>query len=59
MLNSTGRTIFNKWMLHACYVLPHIAAATALITCPVDKYLLIIISGQLSVYTINVPDNFY
>ena len=59
MLNSTGHTIFNKWTLHACYVPLHIAAATTLITCPVDKYLLIIISGQLSVYTINVPDNFY
>ena len=59
MLNSTGQTIFNKWTLRACYVPPHIAAATALITCPVDKYLLIIICGQLSVYTINVPVNFY
>ena len=59
MLNSTGHTIFNKWTLQTCYVLPHIAVATALITCPVDKYLLIIISGQLSVYTINVPVNFY
>ena len=38
MLNSTGHTIFNKWTLHFCYVLPHIAAAAALITCPVDKY---------------------